>query len=59
MQRLHDVPAPDNVPPVTNPDPQPGDQPPPKVPPPEDGREQVPVKLPGTPHAPERVEGTS
>lgn len=51
-----DVPAPESIPPVNNPDPQPGD-PKPKAPPSEDdsGRPVVPVELPGTPHAPERV----
>jgi hypothetical protein len=49
-----DIPAPESVPPVNNPDPQPGD-PKPKAPPSEDGRRVVPVELPGTPHAPERV----
>ena len=54
----HDVPAPENVPPVNNPDPRPND-PKPKAPPAEDepGRRQVPIELPGKPHAPERVEG--
>ena len=54
-QRLHDVPAPENVPPVNNPDPQPGDGKP-KMPPSEDGKEKTPVELPGKPHAPERVQ---
>jgi len=51
-----DVPAPENVPPIIIPDPQPGD-PKPKTPPPEDepGRRNVPVELPGERHAPERV----
>ncbi len=50
-----DVPAPESVPPVNNPEPQPGD-PKPKAPPAdEDGRRVVPVELPGKPHAPERV----
>jgi hypothetical protein len=55
-----DVPAPESVPPISNPDPQPGD-PKPKMPPSEDdseddsGRRVVPVELPGKPHAPERV----
>lgn len=51
-----EVPAPESIPPVNNPDPQPGD-PKPKVPPPNDesGRPVVPVELPGQPHAPERV----
>lgn len=54
--RLHDVPAPENVPPVNNPDPQPGD-PKPKMPPSEDNdREKPPVELPGRPVVPERVE---
>jgi len=51
-----DVPAPDSVPPVGNPDPQPGD-PKPQTPPSEDDRRRVvPVELPGKPHAPERVQ---
>ena len=51
-----DVPAPESVPPINNPDPQPGD-PKPKAPPSEDesGRKVVPVELPGKPHAPERA----
>ena len=53
MQRLHDVPAPESVPPVNNPDPQPGDGQP-KMPPSEGGREKAPVELPGNPGAPER-----
>jgi hypothetical protein len=50
-----DVPAPGSVPP-TSPDPSPGD-PKPTVPPAQDepGRRTVPIELPGTPHAPERV----
>jgi hypothetical protein len=54
------VPAPESVPPVGNPDPQPGD-PKPDMPPSEDdrGRRVVPVELPGKPHAPERVGATS
>lgn len=56
MQRMHDVPAPENVPPVNNPDPQPGDGKP-KMPPSEDGREKAPVELPGKPGLPERVGG--
>jgi len=53
---LPDVPAPENVPPLNNPDPQPGD-PKPKAPAPEEepGRRTVPVELPGESHAPERV----
>ena len=56
MTRLaHDVPAPESVPPVNNPDPQPGD-PKPKAPPEEDGgRAPPPVELPGRPGVPERV----
>jgi hypothetical protein len=50
----HEVPAPDNVPPVNNPDPQPGDGKP-KMPPSEDGKRQMPVELPGKPGMPERV----
>lgn len=50
-----EVPTPEPVPPVSNPDPQPGD-PKPKAPPSEeDGRRVVPVELPGRPHAPERA----
>ena len=51
-----DVPAPDPVPPVGTPNPQPGD-PKPDTPPPDDDDERriVPVGLPGKPHAPERV----
>jgi hypothetical protein len=53
---MPDVPAPESVPPINNPDPQPGD-PKPTAPPSEDepGRKVVPVELPGQPHAPERV----
>ena len=51
--RLHDVPAPDSVPPV-NPDPQPGDDKP-KAPPSDGGRPAPPVELPGRPSVPERV----
>lgn len=54
MQRLHDVPAPESVPPVNNPDPRPGDDQP-KVPPSENDRKNTPVELPGQPGAPERV----
>lgn len=54
MSRLHEVPSPDSVPPVNNPDPQPGDGKP-KAPPPEEGRTPPPVELPGRPHEPERV----
>jgi hypothetical protein len=51
-----EVPSPEPVPPVNNPDPQPGD-PKPKAPPPEDepGRRNVPVELPGMPGMPERA----
>ena len=51
-----DLPAPESVPPVNNPDPRPED-PKPKAPPSSDdeGRTIVPVELPGQPHAPERV----
>ena len=51
-----EVPTPEPTPPLNNPDPQPGD-PKPTVPPAvdEEGRPVVPVELPGTPHAPERV----
>ena len=54
----HEVPSPESVPPVNNPDPQPND-PKPKAPPADDepGRRQVPIELPGKPHAPERVGG--
>ena len=49
------VPAPESVPPISNPDPQPGD-PKPKAPSEdESGRKVVPVELPGKPHAPERA----
>ena len=49
------VPAPESIPPIGNPDPQPGN-PKPNVPPAEDepGR-VVPVELPGQPGLPERV----
>ncbi len=50
-----DVPAPESVPPVNNPEPQPGDPKPKGPPSDEDGRRVVPVELPGKPHAPERV----
>ena len=52
-----DVPAPESIPPVNNPDPQPGDPKPKMPPPPQDdtGRPVVPVELPGEPHAPKRV----
>lgn len=53
-QRLHDVPAPDSVPPVNNPDPQPGDGKP-QAPPSESGRPPPPVELPGRQGVPERV----
>ena len=54
-----EVPTPEPVPPLNNPDPQPGD-PKPKAPPSEDDeRRVVPVELPGKPHAPERVERSS
>jgi hypothetical protein len=52
-----DVPAPETIPPINNPDPQPGD-PKPKGPPPSDdepGRRYVPVELPGKPGVPERA----
>lgn len=52
--RLHDVPAPESVPPINNPDPQPGD-PKPKAPPEGDRRPPPPVELPGRPGVPERV----
>lgn len=55
IPKAGDVPAPENVPPVNNPDPQPGD-PKPQAPNGEEpGRRTVPVDLPGRPHAPERV----
>lgn len=56
MQSQSEVPAPESVPPVSNPDPQPGD-PKPKAPPADDepGHRTVPIELPGMPHAPERV----
>ena len=52
-----DLPAPESVPPVNNPDPRPEDPKPNKAPPSsdDDGRTIVPVELPGQPHAPERV----
>jgi hypothetical protein len=51
-----DTPAPENVPPLNNPDPQPGDGKP-KAPPADDepGRRYIPIDLPGQKHAPERV----
>lgn len=52
------VPVPESIPPIGNPDPQPGDpKPKPNVPPAEDdsGRPVVPVELPGKPGVPERV----
>jgi hypothetical protein len=51
-----DVPAPDNVPPSNNPNPEPG-EPKPKAPPADDepGRRYIPIELPGREHAPERV----
>ena len=52
--RMHDVPAPDSVPPVNNPDPQPGDGKP-KAPPSEGGRPPPPVELPGRSGVPERL----
>jgi hypothetical protein len=53
--RLHDVPAPESVPPVNNPDPQPGD-PKPTMPPDDGSRPPAPVELPGRPGAvPERL----
>jgi len=54
--RAHDVPAPESVPPTNNPDPSPAD-PKPTTPPSDDepGRRTVPIELPGSPHAPERV----
>lgn len=53
---MPDVPAPESIPPVNNPDPQPND-PKPQPPPSEDepGRRVVPVELPGKPQPPERV----
>ncbi len=52
---MHDVPAPESVPPLNNPDPQPGD-PKPKAPPAQDeGSRHAPVELPGRPGLPERV----
>ena len=52
---MSDVPAPDSVPPVNNPDPQPGDGKQ-KAPPSEGGRTPPPVELPGRPNVPERVD---
>ncbi|MFL6694574.1 MAG: hypothetical protein ACJ8GO_16640 [Ramlibacter sp.] len=51
--RMHDVPAPESVPPVNNPDPQPGDGKP-KAPPSEGGKPPPPVELPGRSGVPER-----
>jgi hypothetical protein len=51
--RLHDVPVPESVPPVNDPDPQPGDDKP-RMPPSEGGRDKPPVELPGQPRPPER-----
>ena len=55
--RASEIPGPENVPPVNNPDPQPGDGKP-KAPPAEDERgPQAPIELPGKPGAvPERLE---
>jgi hypothetical protein len=50
----HEVPAPDSVPPVNNPDPEPGDGKP-QAPPTDDRRPSPPVKLPGQQNPPERV----
>lgn len=52
-----DVPVPEDIPPMNNPDPQPGDRKPQSPPSPEDepGRRYIPIDLPGQPHAPERV----
>jgi hypothetical protein len=50
----HDVPAPESVPPVDNPDPQPGDGKP-QAPSSDDPRPSAPVKLPGQQNPPERV----
>lgn len=54
-----DVPAPESVPPVDNPDDKPNqrDDRKPHTPPPEDepGRRYIPIDLPGREHAPERV----
>jgi len=51
-----EVPAPESVPPVDNPD-QRRDDPKPKAPPAEDepGRRYIPIDLPGREHAPERA----
>ena len=55
-----DVPAPESVPPVDNPEsdpkPKPG-EPKPQAPPADDepGRRYIPLDLPGREHAPERV----
>lgn len=55
-----DVPAPESVPPVDNPDDKPNqkrDDPKPQAPPADDepGRRYIPIDLPGREHAPERV----
>jgi hypothetical protein len=51
-----EVPSPEPVPPLNNPDPGTGD-PKPKAPPAEDepGRRNIPIELPGNPGAPERA----
>lgn len=54
----HDVPVPEDIPPINNPDPRPGDDKP-KAPPSDDepGRRYIPIELPAREHhAPERVE---
>jgi hypothetical protein len=53
MQRLHDVPAPENVPPVPGPAPSPSPAP---VPPSDGNRPTAPVELPGRPGVPERLD---
>ena len=56
-----DVPAPENVPPVSNPDDKPDqkrdDPGKPQAPPADEepGRRYIPIDLPGREHAPERV----
>jgi hypothetical protein len=56
-----EIPSPESVPPVdnpeTNPDPNKPGEPKPKAPPADDepGRRYIPIDLPGREHAPERV----
>jgi hypothetical protein len=53
--RAGEIPSPESVPPVSNPDPQPNDPKPRAPDSDEPGHRTVPVELPGRPHAPERV----